>query len=186
MGGTVGFSALSGGIGAELSGGDFWQGAGTGATIGLLNHLAHQIEGNLSRPKRVNLKKNPVGGLKKWMRYINRHNGVDPESGRAFNLSDMVDAQTVPKKNLFVEMFGMMNDISGVSRLNGKPVQWYIQDASISSRSINNVDFTSFHIDPIEGTWRIGAYGKPNNGVFNLKFYDYETYSNFSNYIFGK
>lgn len=44
VGGTVGFSALSGGVGAELSGGNFWRGAGTGATIGLLNHCAHEQE----------------------------------------------------------------------------------------------------------------------------------------------
>ena len=36
--GQVGFSSLSGGIGAEFTGGDFWRGAATGATIGLLNH----------------------------------------------------------------------------------------------------------------------------------------------------
>ncbi|MFZ4457074.1 MAG: T6SS effector amidase Tae4 family protein [Bacteroidales bacterium] len=42
--GTVGFSALSGGVGAELSGGDFLKGAATGAIVGLLNHghNAHQ------------------------------------------------------------------------------------------------------------------------------------------------
>lgn len=33
-----------GGIGAELSGGDFLQGAATGATIGLLNHGEHLIK----------------------------------------------------------------------------------------------------------------------------------------------
>jgi hypothetical protein len=42
--GTVGFSALAGGVGAELSGGDFWRGAATGATIGLLNHGRHQAK----------------------------------------------------------------------------------------------------------------------------------------------
>jgi len=44
VGSTVGFSALSGGVGAELSGGNFWRGTGTGATIGLLNHYAHEQE----------------------------------------------------------------------------------------------------------------------------------------------
>lgn len=37
---------LSGGIGAELSGGDFWRGAGQGATVALLNHYAHQEDKN--------------------------------------------------------------------------------------------------------------------------------------------
>ena len=39
--GGISFGALSGGVGAELTGGDFWRGAGIGATVTLLNHLAH-------------------------------------------------------------------------------------------------------------------------------------------------
>ncbi|MPM54214.1 hypothetical protein SDC9_100988 [bioreactor metagenome] len=46
--GTVGFSAISGGIGAELSGGDFWRGAATGATIGFLNHMEGKVENKKS------------------------------------------------------------------------------------------------------------------------------------------
>ncbi|WP_421940539.1 T6SS effector amidase Tae4 family protein [Pedobacter sp.] len=42
--GTVAFSAVSGGIGAELTGGNFWQGAGTGAIVAGLNHLGHQVK----------------------------------------------------------------------------------------------------------------------------------------------
>ncbi len=46
--GGASFGALSGGVGAELSGGNFWRGAGQGATVALLNHYGHQIEGNLN------------------------------------------------------------------------------------------------------------------------------------------
>lgn len=42
--GQVGFSTVSGGIGAELSGGDFWRGPATGATIGLLNHASAKLQ----------------------------------------------------------------------------------------------------------------------------------------------
>ncbi|NLO72309.1 MAG: DUF2778 domain-containing protein [Porphyromonadaceae bacterium] len=41
--GTVGFSSISGGIGAELTGGDFWWGAATGAIVGAFNHLQGEI-----------------------------------------------------------------------------------------------------------------------------------------------
>ena len=41
--GTVTFGALSGGIGAELSGGNFWQGAVTGGIVAGLNHQMHKI-----------------------------------------------------------------------------------------------------------------------------------------------
>jgi len=41
--GTVAFGALSGGVGAELSGGNFWQGAVTGGIVTGLNHQMHKI-----------------------------------------------------------------------------------------------------------------------------------------------
>jgi len=42
--GMVAFSAVSGGIGAELTGGNFWQGAGVGAIVAGLNHLPEMIK----------------------------------------------------------------------------------------------------------------------------------------------
>ncbi|AZI20640.1 hypothetical protein EIH08_07880 [Chryseobacterium taklimakanense] len=44
--GTVAFGALSGGIGAELSGGNFWQGALIGGIVAGLNHAMHSIGDN--------------------------------------------------------------------------------------------------------------------------------------------
>lgn len=49
--GTLGFSAAIGGMSAELSGGDFWRGAATGATIAGLNHLAHKTFGGGDGPR---------------------------------------------------------------------------------------------------------------------------------------
>lgn len=40
--GTVAFGALSGGIGAELSGGNFWEGAVIGGIVAGLNHAMHR------------------------------------------------------------------------------------------------------------------------------------------------
>lgn len=40
--GMVAFGALSGGVGAELSGGNFWQGAVTGGIVAGLNHAMHK------------------------------------------------------------------------------------------------------------------------------------------------
>ncbi len=45
--GQISFSSLSGGVGAKLSGGNFWRGAATGATIGLLNHAKHIQQNNM-------------------------------------------------------------------------------------------------------------------------------------------
>jgi hypothetical protein len=41
--GTIAFGALSGGVGAELSGGNFWQGAITGGIVAGLNDVMHKI-----------------------------------------------------------------------------------------------------------------------------------------------
>ncbi|MEA4936999.1 MAG: FG-GAP-like repeat-containing protein [Paludibacter sp.] len=60
--GTVGFSSISGGIGAELSGGNFWQGAATGAVVGLLNHMDNELEkrkNNYAIKKSKSLVKSP-------------------------------------------------------------------------------------------------------------------------------
>lgn len=43
---TIAFGAVSGGIGAELSGGNFWQGAVIGGIVAGLNHTMHNIQPN--------------------------------------------------------------------------------------------------------------------------------------------
>ncbi len=53
--GTIAFGALSGGIGAELSGGNFWQGAVTGGIVAGLNHTLHRA-GNGEDPNNKYLK----------------------------------------------------------------------------------------------------------------------------------
>ena len=40
----IAFGAVSGGVGSELAGGNFWQGAVTGGIVAGLNHAAHEID----------------------------------------------------------------------------------------------------------------------------------------------
>jgi len=42
--GTILFGAISGGIGSELTGGNFWQGALIGGVVAGLNHTLHEID----------------------------------------------------------------------------------------------------------------------------------------------
>lgn len=42
--GMIAFGTVSGGAGAELTGGNFWQGAATGLVVSGLNHYVHMIE----------------------------------------------------------------------------------------------------------------------------------------------
>jgi hypothetical protein len=51
--GTIAFGALSGGVGAELSGGNFWQGAIAGGIVAGLNDVMHKIKTNRYIDKRL-------------------------------------------------------------------------------------------------------------------------------------
>ena len=53
--GTIAFGALSGGVGAELTGGNFWQGAVTGGIVAGLNDVMHRRRSLLSRFKNKKL-----------------------------------------------------------------------------------------------------------------------------------
>lgn len=55
--GMVAFGTLSGGIGAELAGGNFWQGAVTGGVVAGLNSAMHKIAGPGNTKKAENLAK---------------------------------------------------------------------------------------------------------------------------------
>lgn len=52
--GMIAFGTVSGGAGAQLTGGNFWQGALTGLVVSGLNHAAHEIEGE--KPNREKAK----------------------------------------------------------------------------------------------------------------------------------
>ena len=52
--GMIAFGTVSGGAGAALTGGNFWQGAATGLVVSGLNHYMHEIQGE--NPNRVRAK----------------------------------------------------------------------------------------------------------------------------------
>jgi hypothetical protein len=101
----------------------------------------------------------------------------------------MVDYKTVPQKHWFMEMFGMLDNVSGTSKINGKYIKWNIADRNISSNSSNDI----YHIEGVEvpgqnnvtNSWKMEAYNKQEYARFNLTFYDYETYKEYYNFIFG-
>ncbi|HEU4495600.1 MAG TPA: hypothetical protein VFR70_00970 [Flavobacterium sp.] len=48
--GTIAFGTVSGGAGAALTGGNFWQGAATGLVVSTLNHAMHSEDGDIDPP----------------------------------------------------------------------------------------------------------------------------------------
>ncbi|EKB60676.1 hypothetical protein [Bergeyella zoohelcum] len=59
--GTIAFGALSGGIGAELSDGNFWEGAVIGGVVAGLNHGLHKMSANLESKSIAEKELNAVG-----------------------------------------------------------------------------------------------------------------------------
>jgi hypothetical protein len=51
--GTIAFGALSGGVGAELSGGNFWQGAIAGGIVAGLNDAMHNVQKKATLDKAI-------------------------------------------------------------------------------------------------------------------------------------
>lgn len=64
------FAAVAGGVGAELTGGNFWRGAATGATVAGLNHLGNRLLSGFGEdePKRKGGKGNTFRGGKQNQR----------------------------------------------------------------------------------------------------------------------
>lgn len=62
---TMLFGSVSGGLSAELTGGNFWQGAATGLTVSALNHVAHKISFSIQRSKMENEFMKMFNGTKK-------------------------------------------------------------------------------------------------------------------------
>lgn len=70
--GMIAFGTVSGGVGAELTGGNFWQGAVTGLVVSGLNHAAHEIQGeNPNREKAKSIvnkyKHGNVDEIEQWL-----------------------------------------------------------------------------------------------------------------------
>ena len=85
--GQYGVGAATGGFGAWVAGGDFWQGAAIGAIVTGLNHAAHLLEGPIKPPRDPITNKPYLEGYKD-AKYIGKKGGrdtwVDPKGRRVF------------------------------------------------------------------------------------------------------
>lgn len=64
--GMIAFGTISGGVGAELTGGNFWQGAVTGLVVSGLNHFAHQEDGPGDPPAKKQLTQDEIAQAEGW------------------------------------------------------------------------------------------------------------------------
>lgn len=88
------FGSVSGGVSAELAGGNFWQGAATGLTVSALNHLMHEISAPLKKSFRQQLRAKGIkpGGKFGYTadEYINIVDAIDELS----ELHNQTDSRT--------------------------------------------------------------------------------------------
>lgn len=116
-----------------------------------------------------------------WFVYINRNKGINPYTKGYFNVGDIIDATSTPKKHWFSEIFSSTtNDgVRGTSYFGDIAVGWYVVDRNFMDHYKAN--YISYIYGDSLGVYhyQIRAMYK-NETRISLKFYDYELYK--SNY----
>ncbi|WP_264524401.1 RHS repeat-associated core domain-containing protein [Flavobacterium sp. N502536] len=107
--GMIAFGTVSGGAGAALTGGNFWQGAVTGLVVSGLNHFVHEIQGE--NPNRT-MAKNIVAKYK--------HGNID-------EVEQWLDEHPFINKNGIVSFEGISGVSVNINKSNGNPN--YLNDA---------------------------------------------------------
>lgn len=111
--GTVTFGAISGGVGAELSGGNFWRGAMAGGIVAGLNHTLHKISDPFSPQE------GDEGKRKKREKLLNHIKGgaeIVKDAGAFVELIDALDKGL--GKN--IKIFGKYGDLGGFMTAGGQ------------------------------------------------------------------
>lgn len=106
-GGIVSFGALSGGVGAELTGGNFWQGAVTGGIVAGLNNAMHkmQVDENTVLAKRIAKEYgyDDWRGIKEFLDknpFVLTHKGVEMGGVEALSSKNIEEVKSVGNRVL--------------------------------------------------------------------------------------
>lgn len=157
----VAFGALSGGIGAELSGGNFWQGAVTGGIVAGLNHAMHKME---QKTKKIYTEE----GLKEYYAIVagESSNNSDEAQGIGEVIFNRLDHK---KKNL---ESGFVNNIGGKGQFDAVGESIYNEIMGMSIKDIKNIQSTHKYYLRINGAtkafknWIGGKLGITNGAYF--------------------
>ncbi|MRX40067.1 hypothetical protein GJU43_12340 [Flavobacterium sp. LC2016-23] len=132
--GTIAFGALSGGVGAELTGGNFWQGAVTGGLVAGLNEVMHSMmekQARMAFLKRFH-KTNPFAKPK-----------MNEESINAL-LEDVDGLDALHKKsNYKIEVSDRKN--SGMRGYTDNKTHYFYEDAFTSNFKLASTMFHEFY-----------------------------------------
>lgn len=158
---------MAGGVTSHLQGGNFWEGAAMGLTIGLLNHLAHEIA--------THEDPDPIKRYKKWfsakMQEVTKSlNEWSANIGTAAGLTFDWATGTGSTNNIFIEgrVPKAMSNASRVNQARNFYYNKYKNFVNLKGTSVTNFD-GSFGLsgllkagfDPIEqfvGSYRVDIY----------------------------
>ncbi len=101
-GAMIAFGALSGGIGAELTGGNFWQGALIGGVVAGLNHAMHKMDSPFDNSVDGD---DPPGKGKKAPNNVKRAVKIGKEVGASAEFIDAMD-KSLKGNNKVLGKFG--------------------------------------------------------------------------------
>jgi hypothetical protein len=159
--GTIAFGAVSGGVGASLTGGNFWQGFVIGGTVSALNHVGHRIRtsqetrtyslpGTTSAPDGnlpIHQQQDPeVGCTQEVMESI-----IEYKTGQVLNLDKSAGAdfmqlsKTDALKSLNLNVSNSHNDafIIGTEMLKGNPSAiTYDNNGTFHTVAVNKITIT--------------------------------------------
>ncbi|MXP06694.1 MULTISPECIES: RHS repeat-associated core domain-containing protein [unclassified Apibacter] len=193
IGGTLFFGTLSGGFGAVLSDGNFWQGAATGLIVSGLNHVAHKMldpkRGELyifENTKSVNGYGHSAIGGKLKDSGEESYRFISKEGRNQLDGNEIIGGESKKFDKYFSSFKSMMNDkkISGmynkmmtIKKLSYREVAQALNVAYQSATSRYHFILSNcFHVvkDALNS---IGIYGGglgtfiPNNGFYNIYYH---------------
>ncbi len=196
--GTIAFGALSGGVGAELSGGNFWQGAIAGGIVAGLNDVMHQQpDPNKQLARRI--AKQYGGNVSEIREWLNNHpfvindgivsfEGIDglsvdtnSNNGNSNDMNKAFDsgAKWLIKKGLYYSIKGIVSgggQLLGDGGLAKTPTKTY--------NGLNSIKATYAQDALIDYVFKPqGSMQTPN---MNNNFKSYSGYSRFDTYYKAK
>ncbi|KAF2515009.1 hypothetical protein EYY60_02830 [Flavobacterium zhairuonense] len=114
--GMIAFGTVSGGVGAQLTGGNFWQGAVTGLVVSGLNHFAHSSSNKLEKEYTINGKTYDHQGLKEYFATVigEASNNTQEAQGIGEVILNRIDDQGATLTEGFIDNIGGVNQYDAI------------------------------------------------------------------------
>jgi hypothetical protein len=157
--GMISFGTISGGVGAQLTGGNFWQGAVTGLVVSGLNHYMHKMVEKDAFAKRFH-NVDPDAVPEKNIESVNKLlDDVDGLSG-VYKISGKPSIDVTGQNNISVlaETSQNSNGSTTVKLYNGAFKSNYKLASVLFHEFYHSYQYISGVVDYAQNRFKIGAY----------------------------